>query len=101
VFSYQSPGVTRFRLEGALQEFLEKDEAAGPRAVLSLNLTLLDLNFPDLPRRLVFQRTYEQGAAMTRPGASELAQAMSQAFAQLSQKAIADVHQAMAQRLAP
>jgi cholesterol transport system auxiliary component len=101
VFSYQAPGAARFRLEGALQEFLEKDEAAGAQAVLSLNLTLLDLNFPDLPRRLVFQRTYEQSAPMPRPGAAELAQAMSQAFAQLSQKAIADVHQAMRGRLAP
>jgi cholesterol transport system auxiliary component len=101
VFSYQIPGPARFRLEGAVQEFLEKDEAAGPQAVLSLNLTLLDLSFPDLPRRLVFQRTYEQSAPMPRPGAGELAQAMSQAMAQLSRQALADIHQATQGRLKP
>ncbi|MBI5522711.1 MAG: membrane integrity-associated transporter subunit PqiC [Desulfarculus sp.] len=95
VFSYQSPGAARFRLEGAVQEFLESDEPAGPRAALSINLTLLDLSFPDLPRRLVFQRTYQESAPMPRVGAAELAQAMSQAFAQFSQKAITDVHQAI------
>lgn len=101
VFSHQSPGAARFRLEGAVQEFLENDEPAGPRAALSINLTLLDLSFPDLPRRLVFQRTYQESAPMPRPGAAELAQAMSQAFAQASRKAIADLHQAMGQRLRP
>jgi ABC-type uncharacterized transport system auxiliary subunit len=101
VFSYQTPGMARFRLEGAVQEFLERDEAAGPLAALSLNLTLLDLSFPDLPRRLVFQRTYEQTAPMPRPGAGELAQAMSQAFAGLSQRALADIHLAMQGRLKP
>jgi len=99
VFSYQTPGPARFRLEGAVQEFLEKDEPSGPVAALSLNLTLLDLSFSDLPRRLVFQRTYEQSAPMTRAGAAELAQAMSQAFAELSRRAISDVHQAMQGRL--
>ncbi|MFH1035408.1 MAG: ABC-type transport auxiliary lipoprotein family protein [Pseudomonadota bacterium] len=101
VFSYQNPGPARFRLEGAVQEFLESDEATGPRARLSLNLTLLDLSFSDLPRRLVFQRTYEQGAPMPRPGAGELAQAMSQAFSQLSRQALTDIHQAVRARLNP
>lgn len=95
VFSYQTPGAARFRLEGAVEEFLENDEPGGPRAVLSVNLTLLDLSFPDLPRRLVFQRTFQESAPMPRVGAAELAQAMSQAFAQFSQRAITDVHQAI------
>lgn len=100
VFSYQSPGNARFRLEGAVQEFLENDGPQGPQASLSVNLTLLDTDYQDLPRRLVFQRTYSQGAPMAREGASELAQAMSQAMSQLSAQALADIHQAMAQRLA-
>lgn len=99
VFSYQNPGPARFRLEGAVQEFLEKDEAGGPQAVMSLNLTLLDLSHADLPRRLVFQRTYQASAPMPRPGAAELAQAMSQAFSQVSQRALADLQQAVRQRL--
>ncbi len=101
VFSYQNPGPTRFRLEGALQEFLESDQAAGARATLSLNLTLLDLSYPDLPRRLIFQRTYQESAPMPRPGAAELAQAMSQAFARLSHRALGDIQQAARERLNP
>lgn len=100
VFSHRQPSPVRFRLQGGVREFLEVDGDGGPQAVVEVSLSLLDNDYPDLPRRLVFQRIYRQAAAMAETSAPALARGMSQAMAELSQRLRDDLRQAVAQRLA-
>lgn len=100
VFSHRQPSPARFRLQGGVREFLEVDGNGGPQAVVEVSLSLLDGDYPDLPRRLVFQRVYRQTATMAEASAPALARGMSQAMAELSQRLRDDLRQAVAQRLA-
>ncbi len=100
VFSHRQPAPARFRLQGGVREFLEVDGQGGPRAVVEIGVSLLDQDYPDLPRRLVFQRVYRQEAAMAEASAPALAQGMSQAMSELSRRLCQDLRQAVAQRLA-
>jgi len=100
VFSHRQPSPARFRLQGGVREFLEMDGDGGSQAVVEVSLSLLDGDYPDLPRRLLFQRVYRQDAAMAEASAPALARGMSQAMDQLSQRLRADLRQAIAQRLA-
>ncbi|MFZ5588013.1 MAG: ABC-type transport auxiliary lipoprotein family protein [Thermodesulfobacteriota bacterium] len=100
VFTLTKPGVARFTLQGGVREFLEVDEAGGSKAVLEVEVALLDARERELPRRLIFQRTYRQEAAMAAASAPELARAMSQCMAQLSRQVLADARQGAAARLA-
>jgi hypothetical protein len=76
------------------------DGRDGPRALVVISVSLLDQDYPDLPRRLVFQRVYRQEAAMAEASAPALARGMSQAVAELNRRLIQDLRQAVAQRLA-
>lgn len=100
VFTLAKPGVARFTLQGGVREFMEVDEAGGAKAVLVAELALMDTDHRELPARLVFQRVYREEAAMAQTGAPELAQAMSQCMAAFSRRALADVGQGAAARLA-
>lgn len=100
VFSYRQPAPARFRVQGGVREFLEVDGEGGPRAVLEASVSLLDQDYQDLPRRLVFQRVYRQSAAMGEASAPALARGMSQAMEKLSRRLLAELRQAIAQRLA-
>lgn len=100
VFSHRQPSPARFRLQGGVREFLEVDGGGDPQAVVEVSLSLLDGDYPDLPRRLIFQRVYRQAATMTEASAPALARGMSQAMAALSQRLGEDLRQAIAQRLA-
>lgn len=100
VFSHRQPAPARFRLQGGVREFLEVDGREGPRALVEISVSLLDQDYPDLPRRLVFQRVYRQEAAMAEASAPALARGMSQAMAELNRRLIQDLRQAVAQRLA-
>lgn len=99
VLSHHDPSAVRFKLEGALELFQMSDSPQGPAAVLQMSLTLLDIRERELPRRLIFQRAYAAEVPLTQAGPLELAQGLSRAMAQLSAKAIADIHQAVGQRL--
>lgn len=99
VLSHHDPSAVRFRLEGALERFQLTELPQGPAAVLEISLTLLDIRERELPRRLMFQRGYAMEVPLTQPGPLALAQGLSRAMAQLSARIIADIHQAVGQRL--
>jgi ABC-type uncharacterized transport system auxiliary subunit len=95
VLSARDTEETRFVLEGGVEEFLEVDEGESRKALLVAMVTLLDLSFRDVSRRVVFQKTYRCEAPFTQEGSAGLAEAMSRAMSQLSMQVITDIDSAM------
>lgn len=100
VYSERQMQRPRFLLEGGVEEFLEVDAAGQWRASLKVSLTLLDTKKERLPQSLLFQRQYSFSQPMPTKDPAGLAQAMSAAMAQFSQKARSDIIQAVSQALA-
>jgi len=99
VYSHRQPSPARFRLEGGLESFLEVDSADSGQARMELTLTLLDTSRKELNQRLMFQKSYACAQPMPAQDAPGLAQAMSQCMRQVSERARADIHQAIANAL--
>jgi cholesterol transport system auxiliary component len=95
VFSYRRPEEARFTVEGGIEEFLELREGGGRKAVLGLEVTLLDRSKPEVSERVVFQKRYRAEEAAIDQSSEALARAMSQAMAALSAEIIGDVHRAV------
>lgn len=86
-------GSSRFLLEGGVEEFQEIDEPDGWKAALALNITLLDLNQTEVPKRVVFQKNYRAVEPMTEQTPRGLAEGLSRALASLSAQIITDIYQ--------
>lgn len=95
VYSNRQPQRPRFMLEGGVENFLEVDEGQDWHAALKVNLTLLDTKQGDVTKRLLFQRDYTLTASMPSKDPAGLAKAMSQAMAKFSDKARADILEAI------
>lgn len=98
VFGYDSTARPRFGLEGAVEEFQERDEGDTWRAALGLNITLLDTTKEEITQRVVFQKNYRAAEALTDKTPQGLADAMSRAMQKVSQAVILDVYQAAKKR---
>jgi cholesterol transport system auxiliary component len=99
VFGYQQSGIGRFKVEGAVQQFAEVDDPDGWKAVLALSVTMLDLNEPEVTRRVIFQKNYRQAELMPEQTPSGLAQGMSRAMEVVSAQIINDLYKAAAARV--
>ena len=95
VFSYNQNEETRYLLEGQVNEFLESREKDGLNAVLSLNITFLDLSKKEMTEKVVFQRDYRYTEPLETETYGGLAQAMSKAMEKFSKQMMMDLHQAM------
>lgn len=98
VLSARDAQECRFALEGGVEEFLEVDETAGRKALLSATITLVDLSQREVSGRVSFQKTYRSEAMVKTPDAAGFAEAMSSAMATLSTQVIADIAHALADR---
>lgn len=94
IFSYSQGGTARYRVEGAVQEFAEVDDPGGWLAVVAVSVTLLDLTQAELSRRVILSRNYRETELMEDQTPTGLAAAMSRAWARLSSRIIADLHEA-------
>ena len=99
-FGPDAPEKSRYLLEGGVEEFQEVDDADGWKAALALSVTLLDLNYEEVPRRVVFQKNYRIREPLTAKTPDGLAQGMSAAMEKLSAQIIMDVYRAAASRSA-
>jgi ABC-type uncharacterized transport system auxiliary subunit len=99
VFSHDSSGPARFRLEGGVVEFQENDTPGLWHAALTLNITLLDTDQENIADRVMFQRSYRTQEPMSTRTPPGLAAALSSAMQQLSRQIIDDVYRAVQQRL--
>jgi uncharacterized lipoprotein YmbA len=98
VFSYNDSEDTRYLLEGWVDEFLELTGKDGRKAVLSLNVTLLDLTQKEIVGKVVFQRDYRYVEPLGAATPEGLAQGMSRAMEKFSRQVILDISRALKNR---
>ena len=95
VLSHDSRQDTLFSLEGSVDDFLESDLENGWEAVLTFSVTLIAARDPDISKRVLFQKTYRASKPCGQRNPRALAEAMSQAMAELSKAVLRDVYSAL------
>ncbi len=98
IFSYQDTDLVRFLLEGNITEFLAVEQKGSRKALLTIYVTLLDLNQTDSTKQVVFQKSYSRAAPCTENSAEGLAVGLSESLERLSGQIISDVYQAVKSR---
>ena len=98
IFSYQDTDVVRFLLEGSITEFLAVEQKDGRKALLTIYVTLLDLNQTDGTKQVVFQKSYSRASPCKESSAEGLATGLSESLKRLSGQIISDVYQAVKSR---
>ncbi len=91
VFSYRQPEQARFEVDGVVEEFLEARSGDGWRAVLGLDITLLDRSKQGDTSKVVFQRRYRAVEPISDQSPAGNARGMSAAMARLSAEIMGDV----------
>ncbi len=94
VYSYHDIGETRYVLQGQVEDFLERDEKGNSKAVLGIQVTLLDLVKVEAPRKVLFQKNYRSEDPLLERTAQGFAQAMSRAMERISRQLILDLREA-------
>ena len=77
---------------GSVDEFLEWDGDEQWKALLVISITLMAENEPDIAKKIVFQQRYRTEKLCGSKNPRSLAEAMSRAIAELSEKIILDIH---------
>jgi ABC-type uncharacterized transport system auxiliary subunit len=77
VYGYDSRFSASHAIEGSVEEFLEVDAGDRWEAHLSVSVTLIREDEPDVSRRVLFQKSYSESQACTQKTPSALAEAMS------------------------
>ena len=98
IFSYQDTDMIRFLLEGSITEFLAVEQKDGRKALLTIHVTLLDLNQTDSTKKVVFQKSYSHASPCKENSAEGLAMGLSESLERLSGQIIRDVYQAVKSR---
>lgn len=87
-----------FSLEGSVDEFLERATRDVWEASLSLSVALMAENEPDITRRVLFQKVYGARKICSQKNPAGLAEAMSLAMAEVSERILQDVYEAIQKR---
>jgi ABC-type uncharacterized transport system auxiliary subunit len=95
VFSYHDIEKTRFVIEGQVQDFLEAADKNETKAILSVNVSLLDTDKKEITGRVVFQRQYRFQEQIGEHTPEEFAKGMSTNMSRLSEQLIKDIHKAI------
>jgi len=95
VFSSSDSESGDYALGGVIEELYEQEERNGSKAVLTLNVTLLNRSRQSTGGRLSFQKNYRSVQTMENCDAESMARAMSKAMEALSREIILDAYQAM------
>ena len=92
VLPHDSRFPSSFVIEGSVDEFFEWDTTTVWTAVLTLSITLMAENEPDISKRILLQKTYQSREACRSKSPAALAEAMSRAMARVSGEIIKDLH---------
>jgi ABC-type uncharacterized transport system auxiliary subunit len=84
-------------LRGTVDEFYEHDGKDSWEAVLAVSITLMVNNESDISNRVLFQKSYSTRKACRQKNPRALAEAMSQAMANISEKVITDIYTFLAE----
>jgi ABC-type uncharacterized transport system auxiliary subunit len=85
-------------LEGAVEEFYEKDTEAGWMAVLGISVALMAEDEPNVAKRVLFQKSYRVEEPCQKKNPRALAKAMSQAMSRVSEALINETYNALKTR---
>jgi cholesterol transport system auxiliary component len=86
-------------LEGTVDDFLEMDGENGWEAVLSVSIAIMDEKELDINKKILFQKIYRASKPCRKKNPRALAQAMSMAMSEVSQKIINDSYKSMATQI--
>ncbi|HXE98688.1 MAG TPA: ABC-type transport auxiliary lipoprotein family protein [Dongiaceae bacterium] len=92
VFHHRSNESGRYSLAGDVEEFRENIDKEDRRAIVSLNVTLLDTSRPELPDRILFQKNYTVAEPIEEKGPAGLTKGMSRAVAKVSRLVLNDIY---------
>ena len=92
VVSRESRLPSAYVLEGSVDEFLEWNKKTGWEAYLSLSVTLMQENEPDISKKILFQKTYFASKACREKNPGALAEAMSLAMSEISAQIMLDTY---------
>jgi len=95
VFSGYDEVDARFVLQGRPEEFLEIEDRGSRKALLSLDITLLERSRRDAAGSVIFQKTYRALEPLESQTPVALARAMSRAMEQVSRQATSDIYEAV------
>jgi uncharacterized lipoprotein YmbA len=98
VYSHSDVADTRYRLEGWIEEFAGWGGKEGAKAVLSLEVTFVDLSKKEAPERVVFQKSYCYTEPLLEKTPEGLTRAMSSVMERLSKQIISDLYNALKNR---
>lgn len=98
VLSHNNSEGTRYVLEGQVDEFLEVNEQDGRKAILTLNVTFLDLKERDAVDKVIFQRDFKVAEPCSEKTPAGLAAGMSRAMEKISRQVILDLQNALKSR---
>ena len=98
VFSGPRQNAARFQIEGIVDRFLQSKEADGWKAVLVLEITLLDMDKPSVAERVIFQKRYSAAEPISEQSAGAFAKGISTATSRVSAEIINDTAAAIAER---
>jgi len=80
-------------LEGTVDEFLESDREETWEAVLTISVTLVTENEPDITKKVLLQKTYRSVRPCEQKNPEALAAAMSQAMGEISPEIMRDIYE--------
>jgi ABC-type uncharacterized transport system auxiliary subunit len=92
IMSHSSSFPASYVLDGTVDEFFEWDMDGKWKAILSLGITLMAENEPDISKRILFQKGYHAKETCQRKNPQALAEAMSRAMEKLSGKIMQDIY---------
>lgn len=88
-----------YLLEGSVDDFYELDRENGWEAVLSVSVAVIDEKELDISKKILFQKTYRSTKPCRQKNPRSLAQAMSRAMSEVSEKIIKDSYDYMATKI--
>ena len=94
-FSSNSSCSSTYIINGTVDEFFEQDGNDIWKAVLSINITLMLKNEPDISKSVLMQKQYSAIEPCSKKNPQALAEAMSKAMANISNRIIKDVYKCL------
>ena len=85
-------------IDGTLDQFYQESIDNSWQAVLSVNITFMADYEPDISKRILFQKEYTSKKQCEQKNPKALAEAMSQAMAEISKAIIKDIHHSLTKR---
>ena len=96
VFAFDSSLPSSHLITGTVDEIFEEDKEDVWNAVLSVSITLMKENEPDINKRIIFQNRYQIKEVCKEKTLPGLAEAMSKAMSLISEAIISDIYHALA-----